>query len=98
MRRVGVSLPPKAWRCPVEGLECRRMAKSPKGIVVNHEEMTIQVGTRSVTGTYSVWAGMITVSTPLGNTTAQIGESESPRALQGLARKMLRELAIEGKA
>jgi hypothetical protein len=50
----------------VEGLECRSMAKSPKGIVLNHEEIAVQVGTRMITGTYSVLAGMITVSTPWG--------------------------------
>jgi hypothetical protein len=82
----------------VEGLECRSMANSRKGIVLTHEEVTIQVGTRLITGTYSVWAGMITVSTHLGNTTTQIGESGSPRALQELARKMLHKLAIAGKA
>jgi ribosomal protein S14 len=40
---------------------------------------------------------MITESTGLGSKSTQVGGSGSPRALDGLARIMLRELAQEGK-
>jgi len=40
---------------------------------------------------------MITESTGLGSKSTQVGGSGSPRALDGMARIMLRELAQEGK-
>jgi hypothetical protein len=60
--------------------------------------VTIEIDGRTITGAYTVWSGMITVSTALGKKTTQVGGSGSPRALDGLARIMLRELAQEGKA
>jgi hypothetical protein len=47
-------------------------------------------------GTYTVWSGMITVSTALGNKATQVDGSGSPGALDGLARIMLH--AQDGKA
>jgi hypothetical protein len=55
---------------------------------------------RTITGVYTVWSGIITVSTALGKKTMRIAGSRSgPREeLDGLARIMLREMAVEGKA
>jgi hypothetical protein len=65
--------------------------------IVNRHEITIQFEGRTVTGFYTVWAGVITVSTALGTKATQLG-GMGPTAIDGLARIMLRELAQEGKA
>ncbi len=66
--------------------------------ILNQREVSIEFEGRTVTGTYSVWSGMITVSTDLGSKTTQVGGSGSERALDWLAKFLLRELAQEGKA
>jgi hypothetical protein len=66
--------------------------------IVNRREITIEIDGRSITGSYTVWAGVITVSTDLGRKATQVGGSSSPGALDGLARIMLREMAQEGNA
>jgi hypothetical protein len=64
--------------------------------IVNRREITLQFEGRTVTGFYTVWAGVVTVSTALGTKATQVGDMGS--AIDGLARIMLRELAQEGKA
>jgi hypothetical protein len=66
--------------------------------IANRREITIQFEGRTVTGFYTVWAGVITVSTALGRKAMQVGGMGSPTAIDGLARIMLRELALEGNA
>jgi len=56
-------------------------------IEIDHEGQTIW-------GTFSTWAGLITVNTERGTKTAEI-DGTSPTAL---ARVLLRELARDGKA
>jgi hypothetical protein len=68
------------------------------GNILNQREVAIEFEGRTVTGTYTVWSGMITVSTALGKKVTQVSGYDSPGALDGLARIMLRELAEEGKA
>jgi hypothetical protein len=68
------------------------------GNILNQHEVTIEIVGRTVSGTYSTWAGIITVSTAHGSKSKQIGGSSSNLALKALARIMLRELANEGKA
>ncbi len=63
------------------------MANEPKEVSIEHKG-------RKITGTVTVSNRMVTVSTPLGSKTTQLGGS--PAEL--LARLMLRELADEGKA
>jgi hypothetical protein len=62
--------------------------------VANEHQVSIEFAGRLVTGTYSVWAGTITVRTVLGSRSADLGIFP-PVAL---ARIMLRDLAREGKA
>jgi hypothetical protein len=67
--------------------------------IANRHEITIEVDGRSVTGTYTVWAGVITVSTALGTKATQVdGSSGSSAVLNWLAKRMLRKLAKEGNA
>jgi hypothetical protein len=68
------------------------------GNVLNQRKVTIVFEGRTITGAYTVWSGMITVSTASGKKVTQVGGAGSPSALDGLARIMLRELAQEGKA
>jgi hypothetical protein len=66
--------------------------------ILNQRKVTIVFEGRTITGVYTVWSGMITVSTALDKKVTQVGGYDSPGALDGLARIMLRELAQEGKA
>jgi hypothetical protein len=66
--------------------------------IINQREVRIEFDGRTVTGAYTVWSGLITVSTAMGKKTTQVGGHRSPDARDGLARIMLRELAMEGKA
>ena len=68
------------------------------GNVLNQRKVTIVFEGRTITGAYTVWSGMITVSTALGKKVTQASGYDSPGALDGLARIMLRELAQGGKA
>jgi hypothetical protein len=68
------------------------------GLDLCTSEVTIEVDGRSITGTYSVWAGIITVSTGLGSKATRVGGSGSQRALDWLAKVMLHAMAQEGKA
>jgi hypothetical protein len=65
---------------------------------INQREISIEIDGRRITGTYTVWSGMITVSAAMGKKTMHVSGSGSPGAIDGLARIMLRELALEGKA
>jgi hypothetical protein len=65
--------------------------------IINQRKVTIDFDGRTITGAYTVWSGLITVSSALGKKTAQVGGSRSPDARDELARIMLRELAEEGK-
>jgi hypothetical protein len=58
------------------------MSEPPKSVILNQHSVTIEVDGRSITGTYSVWAGTITVSTQLGSKARQVGGSGSQRALE----------------
>jgi hypothetical protein len=60
--------------------------------VVNPRKVTIDFDGRSITGAYTVWSGLITVSSALGRKITQVGGSRSPDAPDELARMMLREL------
>ena len=74
------------------------MGEPPKR-AVNEEQVTIEFYGRVITGMYSVWAGMITLRTPLGSKTTKVGGgAESKLALEWVAKIMLRELAQDGKA
>ena len=53
---------------------------------------------RKAVVSYTVWSGMITVSTALGKKATQVRGSGSQLALDWLAKRMLRELAQEGNA
>jgi hypothetical protein len=64
---------------------------------INQREISIEIDGRRITGAYTVWSGMITVSTA-GKKTMLLGGSGSPDAIDGLARIMLQELVLEGKA
>jgi hypothetical protein len=66
--------------------------------ILNQREVRIVFEGRTITGAYTVWSGMITVSTARGKKVNQVSGSGSLGALDGLARIMLRELAEEGKA
>jgi hypothetical protein len=69
--------------------------------VLNQREVTIEFEGRTVTGTYTVWSGMMTVSTALGKKATQVGGSESqpaPDWLDWLAKRILRELAQDENA
>jgi hypothetical protein len=68
------------------------------GKVLNQREVTIEFEGRTVTGTYTVWSGMITVSTALGKKATQVRGSGSQLALNWLAKRLLHELAQEGNA
>jgi hypothetical protein len=70
------------------------MANPPKGTILNQHPITIEFAGRMISGTYTVWAGTISVSSAHGRKTARLGASKP----DGLARIMLRELAQEGKA
>jgi hypothetical protein len=67
-----------------------------KDNILNQRPVTIEFEGRTITGAYTVWSGMITVSTAMGRKTTQVGGSAG--ALDGLAKIMLRELAQEEKA
>jgi hypothetical protein len=65
---------------------------------INQREISNEIDGRRITGAYTVWSAMITVSTAMGKKTMLLGGSGSPDAIDGLARIMLRELVLEGKA
>jgi hypothetical protein len=71
-----------------------------KGNIVNQRNVTIEFEGRTIFGAYTVWSGVLTLSTARGGRkTAQVGSlGSSANALDGLATIMLRELAEEGKA
>jgi len=66
--------------------------------MISHEDVTIQIDGRTITGTYSVRAGMLTVTTVRGNKSIYVSGPSSRGAFMALARDMLRELVLEGKA
>jgi hypothetical protein len=66
--------------------------------MISHEDVTIQIDGRTITGTYSVRAGMLTVTTVRGNRSMFVSGPGSEGAFMALARDMLRELVLEGKA
>jgi hypothetical protein len=70
------------------------------GNIVNQRNVTIEFEGRTIFGAYTVWSGVMTLSTAIGGTkTTQVGSlGSSVSALDGLAGIMLRELAQEGKA
>ena len=70
------------------------------GNIVNQRNVTIEFEGRTIFGAYTVWSGVLTLSTARGGRkTAQVGGlGSSASALDGLATIMLRELAEEGKA
>lgn len=68
------------------------------GNIINHCDVSIEFAGRTITGTYTIWSGRITVSTDLGKKTMRVSGPGSRAASDGLARIMLRELAHEGKA
>jgi hypothetical protein len=70
------------------------MTEPPRGVILNQHVVSIAIDGRIVSGTYSTWAGMITVKALRGSKTAQIGNLPP----KYLARVMLRELARDGKA
>ena len=71
------------------------MTEPPKGIVLNRRPASIVIGGRKVSGIYSTWAGMVTVTTSNGSSkTAQLGDLPPDH----LARIMLRELVGDRKA
>lgn len=69
----------------------------PKGVILNQHQVTVEIDGHRITGTYSVWDGMITVSTIHGSKTTQVSGSGSEIALKWLARIMMRELAQDKK-
>jgi hypothetical protein len=70
------------------------------GNIVNQRNVTIEFKGRTIFGAYTVWSGVLTLSTAIGGRkTAQVGSlGSSVDALDGLARIMLLELAQKGKA
>jgi len=70
------------------------------GNIVNQRNVRIEFEGRTIFGAYTVWSGVLTLSTAGGGRkTAQVGGlGSSTSALDGLATIMLRELAQEGKA
>jgi hypothetical protein len=79
----------------LQGTERQSMTDpEPLKPAANEGQVTIEHEGRLVTGTFSVWAGMVTVRSSGGHKTADLGESSAA----GLARIMLRELAQDGKA
>jgi hypothetical protein len=61
--------------------------------------LTIEFEGRTVTGIYTVRSGVITLSTAMGTKATQLGGSASPAALDGLAKRLLREFGRrKGKA
>ena len=70
----------------------------PPKRAANEDQVTIEFNGRLITGMYSVWADAITLRTALGSKTTQVGGTGSKRALEWVARTMLRELALDGKA
>jgi hypothetical protein len=70
------------------------------GNIVNQRNVRIESEGRTIFGAYTVWSGVLTLSTARGGRkTAHVGSlGSSTGALDGLATIMLRELAEEGKA
>ena len=70
------------------------------GNIINQRNVTIEFEGRTISGAYTVWSGVLTLSTARGGRkTAQVGSlGSSASALDELATIMLRELAQEGKA
>jgi carbon monoxide dehydrogenase subunit G len=66
--------------------------------IANRHEITIEFEGRTVTGAYTVWGDVITVSSDMGTKATQVGGSRSRVALDWLAKRMLRELAQDAKA
>jgi hypothetical protein len=73
------------------------MTEPPKGAVLNWHEVTIDLDGRNISGTYTVWAGILTARAPYGDRNTRIGRSRSPRAVEWLAKVTLREIAIGGR-
>ncbi len=69
------------------------IARKTKLISWESIKVTLPNG-RSVTGSFSVSGDTVTVTTPKGQKTTQIGNGHA----EALARMMLQELALEGKA
>ncbi len=69
----------------------------PTGNILNQRNVTFEFEGRTIIGAYSVWSTMITVMTRLGSETTQVGGASSERAMDCVARIMLRELEKEGK-
>ena len=70
------------------------------GNIVNQRNVTVEFEGRTIYGAYTVWSGVMTLTTATGGRkTAQVGSlGSSVSALDGLAGVMLRELAQQGKA
>ena len=70
------------------------------GNIVNQRNVRIEFEGRTIFGAYTIWSGVITISSGRGGRkTAPVGSlGSSADALDGLARIMLRELAAGGKA
>jgi hypothetical protein len=62
--------------------------------MISHEDVTIQIDGRKITGTYSVRAGAQRRSVAIS---MLVTSPSSPGAFIALARDMLLELALEGK-
>ena len=67
------------------------------GKFLNQREVTIKFEGRTITGTYTVRSGMITVSNAMASKSMLVGGAGSPVARDGLAKVMLRKLAQEGE-
>jgi len=68
--------------------------------IVEQRNVAIEFEGRTIFGAYTVWSGLLTLSTAIGGRkTAQVGSlGSSASSLDGLATFLLRELAQEGKA
>ena len=69
------------------------MIKSDTAMVLNEHPATIEFDGRAVSDAYSVWAGLITVSSAHGRKVTQIDANSTV-----VLAVTLRELAEEGKA
>jgi hypothetical protein len=71
----------------------------PNDNILNQRKVTVEFEGRTITGAYTVWSGMITVSSAMGGRkVTQLGSFWSSPGLDGLAKVMLRELARDGEA
>jgi hypothetical protein len=71
------------------------MTEPPKGVVLNRHPVSVEIDGRTVSGTYSTWAGMVTVTTSSGATKTAVSGRLPP---DFLARRMLHELVVDEKA